>query len=201
KAFQSPVTGRSVSAVDVGLQSTRQVIIADLASWLDSSDSGRIEPLWPIVRMRGEWTKSERVRLKPNGEPLAYRSVKTYLTRIGHALTHELGELDAVRWTERVVEDAYRYALEASDEAKHKVAASLVSFHRCVEARFDLPEVDLSLVYVELKADERHVDADMILPVERRRAFEAIATRAWSGPSATPYVAEIARQADAITPF
>src|SRR6185437_6614800 len=41
KAFQSPVTGRSVSAVDVGLQSTRQVIIADLASWLDASDSGR----------------------------------------------------------------------------------------------------------------------------------------------------------------
>ncbi len=201
QAFRSPVRGRSISAVDVGLQPTRPMIVADLASWLYASDSGRIEPLWPIVRMLGEWTKSELVRLKPNGEPLAYRSVKTYLTRIGHALTHELGELEAMRWTERVVEDAYQYALEASDEAKHKVAASLVSFHRCVEARFDLPEVDLSPVYAELKTGERHVDAGMILPVERRNAFEAIATQAWSEPSAAPSVAEIARQADAITPF
>lgn len=201
KAFRSPVAGRLISAVDVGSQPTREVIVGDLANWLDESDSGQRTPLWSVVRMLGEWTKSELLRLKPNGELLAYRSVKTYLTRIGRALTQELGELDAARWTERVVEDAYEYALEASDDVKFKVAASLLSFHRCVEVRFDLPDVDLSLVYAQLAAGERHVNADMILPIERHRAFDAIAAQAWSNPNGAPAMVEIARQADAIAPF
>lgn len=199
KAYESPFTRRQVLASSVRSETTRAAIVADLDAWLIDSDEGRGEILWPIVRMLGEWTKAELTRLKDDGKPLQFRSVLTYLTRIGRALTQELGELDAARWTEWVVEDAYSFALEASSEAKFKVAASLLSFHRSAEAHFDMPEVDLSGVYAALAAGERRVDAALILPVERKAAFASIAKHAWEEGAGDPHEVMIARQADAVT--
>lgn len=197
-AYESPFTHRKVLASAIGSDTTRNRVVAELDAWLAASDQGQGEVLWSIIRMLGEWTRRELTRRKPDGELLQYKSVKTYLTRIGRALTRELGGLDAARWTERLVEDAYGYALDAARQADFKAAAALLSFHRCVEARFDLPEVDLSAVYAELDPGERRIDAALILPVERAAAFAAIKTLAWSANPAGQRAATIARQADAV---
>lgn len=198
--FDSPLTGRNIAASAIRSAATRAVVVGELDSWLDGADTACGEPLWPIVRMLAEWTRAELKRVKPDGSLLEYRSIKTYLTRVGHALVQELGELDATCWSERIVEDAYQYALEASRDSRFKVAAALLSFHRVADARFELPEVDLVPLYAELGREERNVDSAMILPVERKAAFGAIAQHAW-GDLHDQDSTRIARAADALAPF
>lgn len=199
--FHLVLSKRTITAAAVQSDATRAAVIAELDLWLRQSDEGTGEGLWSIVRMLAGWTKLELTRRKPDGMYLKYRSIKTYLTRFGRALVQELGELDATRWTERVVEDAYEFALDASADAKAKVAAGLLSFHRFAEAEFDLPEVDLSPVYAELENAERCADAAMILPAERSAAFNSIAKLAWGGAIADAAQTRIARAADAVTPY
>lgn len=201
KAWKSPLTGDVVDASAVRADSTRQRVWRELDEWMQRSDRAQEDGLCSIMRMLAGWQRAELARILPSGAYLAYKSAKTYLSRIGAALVRELGQLDAVRWDERVVENAYQFALDASRESKFKVARSLLSFHRYAESNFDLPEVDLACVYAELPQRERCVDAAMILPVERAAAFADLARAAWGDREADLGPTRIARAADAIAPL
>ena len=177
KALTLPLTGITIPATSIQTERTRDQVIAELQEWLATGPE-RGE-LWPIVRMLGEWVLAEAERRQANGHRLANRTVATYLTRIGSALVRILGELELTQWDERTLEDAYAYALDASKDAKHKVASALLSFHRFCESRFDLPDADLGDVHAALGDSKRRVDAAMILPVERDEALLRLRKQAW----------------------
>lgn len=191
-----PLTARTVPATAIQLAETRRLVVDEVDTWIARSESGTGERLWPIVRMLSDWTLAELVRRKADGDLLADRSVSTYLTRIGKALVDELGGMDAAQWTELDFEQAYSYALFASNDAKHKVAAALLSFHEHCAARFDLPEVDLGAVYAHLSMGLRNVDAAMILPVEREAALAELEKRAWTDAGGGLAATRVARLAD-----
>lgn len=172
-----PLTGRGISATSINTRSTRDAVTAELRAWLGTPDQPK--NLFPITRMLGEWALAELQRPRSGERRLADATVATYLTRIGSALVQMLGDEDPSQWDETKIEDAYAYALQASDRAKAKVAAALLSFHRFNETRFDLPDVDLGSVYAMLGTGKRHVDCGVILPVERERALAALDRDAW----------------------
>ena len=198
KALELPLTGIKIPATSIQTELARDQVIAELRAWLSAAS----EPggLWPIVRMLGEWVLAEADRRKANGRRLRNKTLATYLSRIGLALVRVLGELELTQWDERTLEDAYAYALDASNDAKHKVATALLSFHHFCEPRFDLPDADLGDVYAALKRSERRVDAAMILPVEREEALHRLGVQAWE-MSADDLVGRRARLAELVGIF
>lgn len=196
KPLNLPLTGKTVSATELDLKATRDAVVAELDSWMAMASQPDGDTLFPIVYMLASWTRVELKRLKDDGKSLANSSVLTYLTRFAKPLVEALGDSDASRWDGSEIETAYEEALGMSTDAKHKVAAQLLSFHKHCEEQFDLPEVDLALVYSHLGRHERRVDAGMILPVERQRAVAAIADAAESESAEDFSATRIARVAD-----
>lgn len=191
KALSLPLTGVSIPATAINTRPTRGAVIGELEAWLGPPD----RPVYraPIVRMLAEWALAELQRPRPGGRRLADSSVATYVTRIGAHLVEMLGDSDPAHWDETSIEDAYEYALQASDRAKFKVAAALLSFHRFSEARYDLPDVDLGLVYAMLGTRKRRVDCELILPADRERALAELERQAWqAGSEHTARTARIA---------
>lgn len=185
-----PLTGKRIPAKERNAPSTRRAVLAELDLQLSRGD------LFPIVRLLGEWIRTEARRQKGTAKPLAYRTLETYLTRIGGALVEVFGESGVSEWTEERLEDAYLYALDASDKARYKVASALLSFHRHSSQRRDLPELDLAVLYAELGAQRQHADSSLILPVERDRALDSIRELAWEQVSNDFGEVQIARAAD-----
>lgn len=181
KALNLPLTGVTIPATLIQTEKTRDQVIAELQAWLALPADQ--EPFWPVVRMLAEWTLAEAQRMNSQGRRLADRSVATYLSRIGSALVRVLGHLELWQWDEKLLEDAYAYALDASEDSKHKVAAALLSFHQFCEAHFYVPDADLGAVYAALGKGKRRVDAAMILPVERDLALARLGEKAWEIPS------------------
>jgi hypothetical protein len=194
--LELPLTSQRIPATAINCAVTRMLVVAEVDTWIARADNGQDEALRPIVRLLADWTRAELVRKKPSGEFLADKTVSTYLTRIGKALVQELGELEATQWDDLSFEVAYDFALFASKDAKHKVAAALLSFHRYCESNFDIPEVDLGPVYAALQQGKRNVDAAMILPVERDEALAELERRAWHDESLELDEARVARVAD-----
>lgn len=193
RSLHLPLTRREIPATDIALDRTRRSVLAELDAWL----AGSQRPTSAIVRMLAEWTRRDLEKISDHGKFLANETVSTYLTRIGGALVRTLGTLPQEQWDEQVLEEAYAFALFASNDARHKVAARILDFHRFCEARYDLPDVDLGEVYAALRAEGRNVDAAMILPVERNAALAEIQRQAWDASNAGG--ARLARMADALT--
>lgn len=201
KPLELPLTRKSISATALDLKETRIAVIAEIGRWITNSNEPDSEGLSPIVQMLASWTRAELRRLKDDGKPLANRTVLTYLTRFARALVEALGDSEASRWDGTEIETAYEEALGMSIDAKHKVAAQLLSFHTYCEQEFDLPEVDLALVYSHLGLRERRVDAGMILPVERQQAIAVIADAPAGGSDKDFSDTRSARVADFATLF
>lgn len=146
--------------------------------------------------MLGDWIRAEARRERGPGKPLAYRTLETYLTRIGGAIVEVLGAVDVARWDEQILEDAYLYALDASTKARHKVAAALLSFHHHCAATWDLPQIDLSFLFVELGAGRQQADSSLILPIERSQALASLCRAAWEGGESEFAEVRLARAAD-----
>ncbi len=182
KELTLPLTGVTIPATLIQTEKTRDHVVAELQAWLALPADQ--EHIWPVVRMLADWTLAEAQRMNSKGKRLANRSVATYLSRIGRALVRMLGQLELSQWDEKVLEDAHAYALDASRDSKHKVAAALLSFHQFCEARFYVPDADLGKVYAALGSGKRRVDASMILPVERDAALARLREKAWEIPSA-----------------
>ncbi len=190
-----PLTRRRIRATERNTASARVAIMEELDCQL------RQDRLFPIVRMLGSWIRAEAQRSGGTAKPLAYRTIETYLTRIGGALVEMLGDPSVATWTEERLEDAYLYALDASKKARHKVAAALLSFHRHCSRHWDLPDMDLSILYSELGPRRQSSDAHLILPVELNRALEAIRRRAWESANEEPAQVRMARSADWVSYF
>jgi len=199
KSLKLPLQGLSVPATSIHTEATRDLVSVELDRWL-ALDQGR-DPLRPIIRLLGEWTRATWEGLKRNGKPRAFNTVHTYLTRIGGALVEELGDSDWHELHEDALENAYAYVLSLPKKSRHKVAAQLLSFHRYSEGRLDCPEIDLSEVHRHLRTQVRNVDAVMLLPVHRERALLRIADLAKGALTASPSETRIARQADALSYF
>jgi integrase len=185
-----PLTGQIIRARDREAASTRQSVLAELDLQLAQPN------LHAIVYVLGDWIRAEAQRTQGTAKPLAYRTLETYLTRIGGALVEVIGDCPLAAWSEELLEDAYLYALDASDQAKQKVAAALLSFHRHCSSRWEFPELDLSPIYAELGAGRHNADAALILPQERDRALEAIRQMAWNQTGSDFALTRIARAAD-----
>lgn len=177
KELSLPLTGVRIPATALNSRPTRDAVIAELQIWLGPADRPTYRA--PIVRMLAEWALAELQRPRSGGRRLADSTVATYVTRIGSHLVEMLGDSHPTQWDETSIEDAYEYALQASDTAKLKVAAALLSFHRFSEARYDLPDVDLGLVYAMLGQRKRRIDCQLILPPERERALVDLDEQAW----------------------
>lgn len=195
RLLRLPLTKREIPATEIALDSTRRSVLAELDAWL----AGPQHPTSAIVRMLAEWTRRDLERTGDHGKFLANETVSTYLTRIGGALVKALGTLPQEQWDEQTLEDAYAFALFASRDARHKVAARILDFHRFSEERYDLPDVDLGEVHAALRAEGRNIDAAMILPVERDAAVAEIQRQAWDASSTE--TARLARMADAVIAF
>lgn len=198
KELSLPLTAITIPATSIQTEKTRDHVIEELQAWLALPPDR--DGLRPVVRMLGEWTLAEAQRRSSKGRRLADKSVATYLTRIGSALVQVLGELELEQWDEKVLEDAYAFALAASEDSKHKVASALLSFHHYCEFRFDLPDADLGDVYAALRSSKRGADASMILPVERDQALAWLREKAWEVPS-DEHVARRARLAEVVGIF
>lgn len=194
RSLHLPIIGLTIPPTELDLNTSRSAVIRELDRLIENQASG--ETLKPIVHMLAAWIRQELSRVKADGDLLANRSISTYLTRIGRSLTEALGDSDISRWDGTELEEAYTEALATSTEAKHKVAAQLLSFHTFCEHTYDLPEVDLAAVYAEIRQKERGVDARMILPVERRAAVADLARQAHSETSTNFEATRVSRIAD-----
>lgn len=193
KELVLPLTGQRISASSIQTATTRTAMLQEL-------DAFRVGPgLWPIVHMLADWLRKEMLRTTSSGKSLAYTTLETYLTRVGGALIEMLGEVELGRWDEQLLEDTYLYALGASDDAKMKVAAALLSFHEHCQVRWDLPEIDLGFVYAELSRGQQRADSAMILPIERAAALERIHLMAWQDQAPGFEATRIARVADVVS--
>lgn len=199
RSLALPLQELRVLATSIHTEATRDLVSVELDRWLEL-DQGR-DPLRPIIRLLGEWTRTTWEGLKRNGKPRAFKTVYTYLTRIGGALVEELGDADWYELHEDALENAYAYVLSLPKNSRHKVAAQLLSFHRSSEDRLDCPEIDLSDVYRHLRTQVRNVDAVMLLPVHRERALLRIAELAKGSLGTPPSETRVARQADALSYF
>lgn len=191
KALHLPLTGVTVAANAINQASTRQSVIAEL-------DAQLAQPtLWPIVRMLTSWIRAEATRHAGSRGALADSTLSTYLTRIGRTLVQTLGDLEFSALDEDALEDAFSFCLDASRDAKHKVAAALLSFHAHCIAHWDLPDLDLGFVYAQLDHGRHAADAALILPVERDAAMARIDQMAW-GQTVGFDAARVARLAQAV---
>jgi len=194
-----PLQGVEVPATSLNSETTRRLVGEELDRWL-ALVSGR-DPLRPIVRLLGEWTRAQWTSPTRRGKPKAFRTVSTYLTRIGGALVEELGDADWHDLHEDALEAAYGYVLSAVELSKHKVAAQLLSFHKHSEDGLDCLEVDLSDIYRHLRISNRNVDTVLVLPVHREEALRHIAEMAVGTCGASTSETRVARQADTLSYF
>lgn len=199
QSLELPLQGLRVPATSIHTEATRDLVSVELDRWL-ALDDGR-DPLRPIIRLLGEWIRATWEGLKRNGKPRAFKTVHTYLTRIGGALVEELGDADWHELHEDALENTYAFVLSLAKKSRHKVVAQLLSFHHHSEGRLDCPEIDLSDVYRHLRTQVRNVDAVMLLPVHRERALRRIAELAKGPLGAPPSETRVARQADALSYF
>ena len=173
KDLELPLTRRRIPANALNLASTRQAVVEEL-------DAHLAQPaLWPIVRMLASWIRSEAVRSAGTKGMLADRTLQTYLTRIGRALVQTLGSLEVSQIDEAALEDAFAFCLDASRDARHKVASAILSFHDHCTSRWDLPDIDMGFVYTELDQGRHDADAALILPFERDLAITRLGEAAW----------------------
>src|SRR5699024_5126613 len=68
------------------------------------------------------------------------------------------------------LEDAYLAAVESSDSMRSQAASAILSFHACCVRYLGFPELDLSEVRLHLRTNQRSVDSELILPLERDAA-------------------------------
>lgn len=186
KDLHLPLTGVQIPANAINHAPTREAVLAELDTHLNGSR------LWPIVRMLTSWIRAEATRQAGTKGALADSTLSTYLTRIGRTLVQTLGSLEFSELDEDTLEDAFAFCLDASQDARHKVAAALLSFYSHCEARWDLPDLDLGFVYAELDRGRHAADASLILPFERDAALKHLDHAAW-GQQATNFTT--ARQA------
>lgn len=185
-----PLTGAVIPATNLHDATARKAVIAELDEQLKS------RALQPVVRMLCDWIRALAVDGAHRGKALAYRTLSTYLNRIGGALVEVLGEVEYARWDEDLLEAAYWYALDGSEKARGKVAAGLLSFHAHCSAKWDVPDLDLGFVYAQLRGGRQRADAALILPVERATALEILRQQAWEGHGDDFANTRIARLAD-----
>lgn len=194
-------TGRVIPAASVEKRTTRDVVVAEIEAWLQ--DAQRHEPgsLSPIVRLLALWTLKELARRTSAGELLADRTIHTYLTRIGRALTAELGGLKTHEMDEEAVETAYEFALEAAGLSKKQAALAILRFHDVASAILPWHDVDLGSLRQHLSLAERRVDAELILPTERDAASDVLREKAWSQSNMPFEHVRLSRMLDAVFPL
>lgn len=194
-------TGRVIPAASVEKRTTRDAVVAEIDAWLHQSDERDPGSVSPIVRLLAMWILKELSRQTASGDLLADRTIHTYLTRIGRALTAELGGLKVHEMDEEAVETAYEFALESAGLSKKQAALALLRFHDVASAVLPWHDVDLGTLRQHLGPAERRVDANLILPSERDAASDALRQQAWANESMPFEDVRLSRMLDAVFPL
>ncbi len=166
--LELPVTGIRIPADQLFNDSTRPKVVAELRQQLATPDP-KVMPQ-PIVMALMTWVvdmleHGTKERAHPEDS-----TIYTYLTRIGGSLTWTFGGQSMDDMGDAELEDAYLAAVESSDSMRSQAASAILSFHACCVRYLGFPELDLSEVRLHLRTNQRSVDSELILPLERDAA-------------------------------
>jgi hypothetical protein len=164
-----PETGEVIASADAVSDASRAKVVEELKVLLRIEEPER--RLQPVVRMLASWALDLILRGTPKKDKPALVTVEGYLTRIGGPLVEIFGQSAMTDVDEAELEEAYLVTIEckaSKTNLRQRTAAAILLFHAFAEARFDLPDVDLSGVKLYLGDDpEALADARLVLPQER----------------------------------
>ena len=169
KDTRLPETGEVIASADAVSDASRAKVVEELKALLKIEEPER--RLQPVVRMLASWALHLILHGTPKKDKPALVTVEDYLTRIGGPLVEIFGQSAMTDVDEAELEEAYLVTVECKESKtnlRQRTAAAILLFHSFAEARFDLPDVDLSGVKLYLGDDpEALADARLVLPRER----------------------------------
>jgi len=134
------------------------------------------EPLPPLAIAIASWVYSLCESGTPYKTALAFRTVADYTRHITRGLPRIAGHLDYFNLSDAEYEEVYLQSLDYTKETHRPyVARRLREFHHYLVAALGVDEPDWSAI-LGSDAESGRVDANLITPLEYRKAHSLIAT-------------------------
>lgn len=198
-----PLTGVSIPSGQAAADVHRAAIVKEIDAMLAEDAPNR--RLQPIVQLLAGWTRDMLLKGTARTPTPAFKTIETYLTRVGGGLVEIFGQSSLYDLDEAELEDAYVAVISAQKKSRSKAAAAILGLHHFGLIEFDLPEVDLSGVFSFLRAEGQNLaDARLIMPSEREAVLaelerQSCEPRAAEGTSRND--TRLIRQANAALPL
>lgn len=168
-----PLVGRTIPSGEKDDGRHRRHVISEIQAMLDVQEPER--RLKPIVRLLAAWCREMLTLGTQRRRTPRYRTIHTYLTRVGGPLVDVFGNRRLDGFDEVELEEAYLAAVDCKSDKQPGAAATILSLHRFGRTHFHLADADLTPLYVLAgKKSDIQADARLVLPSERTRFLQML---------------------------